>query len=214
MITYDGILLLLVLRTRCATQGGASTLRRNTIYSYFTMLFLIQAIAHLTICIFLTSAFPLMHSALPTQRSKTNKPLPLDFNYLKSLVDRCQVISNRESEYMLSFWSPKLHCFQLDPSSSSTISVTTTCLSLQTILSHPNHWENICQWEEASGSNRIISLKRVVKSLMSIPWRENDSFQLSALVHILGQLQALDKEDKVINTINTLIDQRPKLSSH
>jgi hypothetical protein len=185
-----------------------------------SMIFLLPTIFLSISCISMihrSIAFPLMHSALPAQRSKSkaSKPIPLDFNNLKSLVDRCQVISNRESEYLLSFWSPKLHCFQLDPSSSSnTISVTTTCLSLQTILSNPSHWENICRWEEASESNRVISLKRVVASLMSTPWRENDAFQLSALIDILGQLKALDKDDKVMATINALIGQRPKLSLH
>jgi len=51
----------------------------------------------------------------------------LSFEYLKRLDERCSRLSSRESEFMLSFWSEALQCFQIYPNmSSERVSITTT----------------------------------------------------------------------------------------
>jgi hypothetical protein len=51
----------------------------------------------------------------------------LSFEYLKSLDERVQRLSNMESEFMLSFWSDSLQCFQIYPNmTTSRVSITTT----------------------------------------------------------------------------------------
>lgn len=189
----------------------------------------ITYIVLLCVWIYHANAFPLFHSSLPVpinhMNGNSNKPEMqsaengFDFNTLKSLEDRCGVLSERESEYMLSFWSPTLKCFQLDPSMSASygrISVTTTCLALGTILNNPSHWESLCGWEQSvDGSSRVICLKNVCEGLIRVPWRDEDFFQLAVLVDILGRLKAADiTEPKLLTAINQLVLQRPKLSLH
>lgn len=147
----------------------------------------------------------------------------LDFNELKTLEDRCSSISNRESEYLLTFWSTELQSFQLDPSSVPSsnyegprhkVAVTTTCLAISTILSNPSHWESLCSWD----SGRMICLREVCDILIQVPWREDDFFQQAVLVDLLGQLKVKDissyHDAKIDSAVSLLIQQRPRLSLH
>lgn len=140
-----------------------------------------------------------------------------DFNYLRTLKDRCATLSQYETEYMLSFWSEKLNCFQIHSSMSeaSRVSVTTTCLSVDALLSNPSAWEGICRWDEINDtSQQYISLKLLVHSLLSAPW-SGDSFQTPVLISTLCKLKSIDFADvKCRNAVDNVLNQRSRLSMH
>ena len=76
-----------------------------------------------------------------------------DFQYLKKLDARVKRLSDGESDYLLSFWSDALKCFQIYPNMSATrVSVTTTCMTIQSILANPSHWERSCRWESVGST--------------------------------------------------------------
>ena len=92
-----------------------------------------------------------LHGSIGTH--KTISP-STDFQYLKKLDARVKRLSDGESDYLLSFWSDALKCFQIYPNMSATrVSVTTTCMTIQAILANPSHWERSCRWESSMGSS-------------------------------------------------------------
>ena len=77
-----------------------------------------------------------------------------DFQYLKKLDARVKRLSDGESDYLLSFWSDSLKCFQIYPNMNTTrVSVTTTCMTISAILANPSHWERSCRWDEIPGGS-------------------------------------------------------------
>lgn len=77
-----------------------------------------------------------------------------DFQYLKKLDARVKRLSDGESDYLLSFWSDSLKCFQIYPNLNTTrVSVTTTCMTISAILANPAHWERSCRWAEVVGTS-------------------------------------------------------------
>ena len=77
-----------------------------------------------------------------------------DFQYLKKLDARVKRLSDGESDYLLSFWSDSLKCFQIYPNMSTTrVSITTTCMTIGAILANPSHWERSCRWDSIVGSS-------------------------------------------------------------
>lgn len=144
-----------------------------------------------------------------------------DFQYLKNLDSRVRRLSDGESDYLLSFWSDSLKCFQIYPNMNTTrVSVTTTCSSIASILANPTHWERSCRWDailEGSGRETtasLISLKEVTDSLLKTPW-SGDPFQTPMLINTLCSLKAVDcNNEKFINATETLLNQRARLSLH
>jgi hypothetical protein len=137
----------------------------------------------------------------------------IPFSKLKDFYERCQRLSNLESEFMLSFWSDPLQCFQIVPNlDTNRVSVTTTCISLLTILHNPNHWKNKATWDQSS--NRKISLRGALNSLLTAPW-SNDLFQSQSLVLTLAQFKGCDKDDpRFLSAVNNILESRSKLSLH
>ena len=79
-------------------------------------------------------------------------PPSTNFQYLKKLDARVKRLSDGESDFLLSFWSDSLKCFQIYPNMSTTrVSVTTTCMAISAILANPLHWERSCRWDEIPG---------------------------------------------------------------
>ena len=77
-----------------------------------------------------------------------------DFQYLKKLDARVKRLSDGESDYLLSFWSDSLKCFQIYPNMNATrVSVTTTCMTISAILANPSHWQRSCRWDEIPGGS-------------------------------------------------------------
>eukprot|EP01038_Epipyxis_sp_PR26KG_P004845 gene4845-6792_t len=153
-------------------------------------------------------------ASFPPLVTKQSNLHDYDFSNLKSLDDRCERLSSRESEFLLSFWSERLQCFQIYPkSNSTTVSITTTCMTISTILSNPSHWNSIMSWE-SSENEKKISLKSIVATLMNAPWR-GDSFQNPVLLSTLCQLKVFDKSDpKFYEAVDLLLEQRSRLSLH
>ena len=86
--------------------------------------------------------------------SEATKSPSSDFHYLKKLDARVKRLSDRESDYLLSFWSDALKCFQIYPNMSTTrVSITTTCMTISAILANPSHWERSCRWDSIVGSS-------------------------------------------------------------
>jgi hypothetical protein len=81
-------------------------------------------------------------------------PPSTNFQYLKKLDARVKRLSDGESDFLLSFWSDALKCFQIYPNMSTTrVSVTTTCMAISAILANPLHWERSCRWDEIPGGS-------------------------------------------------------------
>lgn len=140
-----------------------------------------------------------------------------NFPYLKSLEERVNRLSSEESDCMLSFWTDDLKCFQISPNmATSRVSITTTCLCINTILANPDHWTGRCRWDSVlplisttknddnnnSNNNKpflsnkptLISLYDAMCALEAAPW-SGDAFQTPLLVRTFCQLGAMDKVD-------------------
>jgi len=107
-----------------------------------------------------------------------------DFAYLKGLEDRVNRLSGEESDCLLSFWTDKLKCFQIAPQiATHRVSITTTCLSINTILANPRHWAGRARWDpvpvDSSSGDRasLISLSDACQALTTAAW-SGDAFQV------------------------------------
>ena len=141
----------------------------------------------------------------------------LDFEFLTSLDDRCEKLSSLESEFMLSFWSDELQCFQIFPKASSSrrVSITTSCISLTAIMENPSHWQNIAAWAGASQRDKI-SLKNIVNAITNAPWSA-DTFQTQMLIQTLcafADPEGVVQSPKFAEAVDILLERRAKLSLH
>jgi hypothetical protein len=136
----------------------------------------------------------------------------LSFQELRSLDDRCLELSKKESAFLLSFYSPSLCCFKLYPEAISThVSITSTCMVLNAILSNAEVWRNEAKWESVPGQ---ISIRDIINTLKTTNWTY-DSFQLPVLIATLARFKAIDMEDdKYVNAVDTLLEQRSRISMH
>eukprot|EP01041_Mallomonas_annulata_P009233 gene9233-19148_t len=135
------------------------------------------------------------------------------FTYLRNLDDRCRRLSDRESEYLGSFYNYDLRCFQIYPYlNTNRISITSSCIAVNAIIASPENWEGICSWE--STADKGISLKEIVNGLMAANWT-SDSFQTPVIISTLSNLKAIDPENQLyIEAVETLVDRRSRLSLH
>lgn len=163
-----------------------------------------------------------LHSTIlqtQTEKDTLNKQSTLstnNFYHLKQLQDRCKKISSQESQYMLSFYTDTLKCFQIFPNiSTSRVSITSTCFSVTTALENPSHWNNILKWEHsAQKADNQINIKDIVTSLYNSSWTF-DAFQNPTLITTLCRLHAIDiNHPKIVQSIDQLLEQRSKLSLH
>ena len=118
-----------------------------------------------------------------------------DSAYLRALEDRVNRLSSEESDCLMSFWTDKLKCFQITPQIATTrVSITTTCLSINTILANPRHWAGRARWDPvppestmaiSSGDGRapLISLQDACHALKTSAWN-GDAFQVR--LHLLN----------------------------
>ena len=156
--------------------------------------------------------------------ASTSSPSHHNFAYLKSLEERVNRLSSEESDCMLSFWTDKLKCFQIAPNmATNRVSITTTCLSINTILANPEHWTGRCRWDSVSpppspsttttttnddiyinpfAKPTLISLHDTMRALEAAPW-SGDAFQTPLLVRTFCQLGAMDKVRKQANNGTT-----------
>lgn len=159
----------------------------------------------------------LFHSkTLRVSASSESKQIQHDFYSLKQLQERCKKISSQESQYMLPFYTDSLKCFQIFPNiSSSRVSITTTCFSINTILENPTQWSHVLKWEHsAQKADNQINMKDIVSSLYNSSW-SYDAFQNPVLLSTLCRLRAVDIDNgKFIASVDQLLEQRSKLSLH
>lgn len=159
--------------------------------------------------------------------TRTTDSTPLSskssFEDFTALYQRCNSLSALESDFLLGFWSDSLNCFNITPqkdvsaggsTSQPRVSITSTCLTIQTILQNPEHWKNLASWEDLGGSTTHVALKKVIQSLYSTTW-SGDAFQTPVLVQTLCKLRAVNKNDaRFIEAVTQVVSQRSQLSLH
>ena len=158
-----------------------------------------------------TSIFPRLSCRIATllQSAKDN----VSFGYLKSFDAKCVRLSDRESEFLSSFYNLDLKCFQIYPFlNSQRISVTTTCIIINAILANPEHWEGTCRWD--TNPDHQISLKEVTQAIKETEW-SFDAFQTPIIVSTLCKMKCAESDSpKFIQAVECLLEQRSKLSLH
>lgn len=151
------------------------------------------------------------------QHSEDNDPFSRFSRYAK-LKSRTERLAQYESEYLLSFFSDHLQCFQISALNNARVSVTSTCNILDLILKNKQHWKTHASWEGTGIENAgEISLKKVVASLMETKW-SYDSFQTPTLVKTLSTVKPADMteagKEKFTRAVGTVLEQRSRLSRH
>jgi hypothetical protein len=148
-------------------------------------------------------------------------PAPLSFDSMKALDERCAQICRSESEFMLSFWSEKLQCFQLFPGQQTDrVSVSTSCITLMMLRASPGNWKDSAIWQApaspsaAAAAGKAISLSRVVDAIRQAPWT-GETYQTQLLVSTLCSFPAAGAADaKLRSAAGMLLEQRSRLSLH
>lgn len=143
-----------------------------------------------------------------------------DFKSLSKLASRVDKLLSSQVQFMSSFWSEELSCFQIVPNeANSRVSITSTCLSIKTIIDNPKYWSKIAKWEhnddnDINSNNKKISLQKVVNALNKVQW-SFDSFQTPLLIQTFCSLNSVNtSDDKFIDAIEQLLEQRSRLSLH
>jgi hypothetical protein len=134
------------------------------------------------------------------------------FDYLKSLEERVQRLSSQESEFLLSFWSDQLQCFQILPQlNTDRVSVTSTCISLLGILQNPSHWQSQASWLPTPGK---ISVRNAIQSILETKWT-GDLYQSQLIVQVLASFRACDiTDERYLQAITQILENRSRLSLH
>lgn len=167
-----------------------------------------------------TPSTALLHPQQPTHDNNYDDPAHAAalhtrrFDYYSRMHERCARLQALEAEFLLSFWSADLRCFNIQPSldAAPRVSVTSTCLAIHAMLQSPERWRKHASW--APHESAIVSLRDVVASLKQTPW-SGDAFQTPILVQTLCKLRAIDKDDPAyVEAVNRVLDQRSRLSLH
>ena len=148
-----------------------------------------------------------------------------DFKSLSKLASRVDKLLSSQVEFMSSFWSDELNCFQIipgpDSKSNSRVSITSTCLGVKAIVDNPKYWSKVARWENNNSNDKSnpnsppsISFKKVVDALNNVQW-SFDSFQTPLLLQTFCSLNSVNSSDeKVADAIEQLLEQRSRLSLH
>lgn len=143
-----------------------------------------------------------------------------DFKSLSKLASRVDKLLSQQVEFMSSFWSDELNCFQIVPNeASSRVSITSTCLGIKTIIDNPKYWSKNAKWEHNDDNNinsniKRISLQKVVNALSNVQW-SFDSFQTPLLIQTFCSLNSINTSDeKFVDAVEQLLEQRSRLSLH
>lgn len=127
------------------------------------------------------------------------------FDDMKKLDQRLDVLEESSSEFLMDFYEPDLCSFSIQPGTASRISITSTCYSVQAILN------------SADPSAFTIELNLILKELLNSPWHENDIYQVSLITLTLLKsdpliLKRFDTEthSKISKLISLSLTARPK----
>jgi len=145
------------------------------------------------------------------------------FSDMKGLNSRLDNLECCAPEILKEFWDEKLSSFSVQPGVKR-FSVTSTCFALHAITQAPNQYSSIVNFDLAAKehtSNDRISLRNIVRALLSAGWREDDLFQVPLILDtILGMNQFVgdydlkEVEPEIVQKVNTLISavvaSRPK----
>jgi hypothetical protein len=96
------------------------------------------------------------------------------FDGMKKVDNRLKLIEEIAPEFLLDYYEPNLNSFSIKPGSTTRLSITSTCYSLQAIL--------------ASGQQRFaneLEISSILKALLDSAWKEDDIYQVSLLLLML-----------------------------
>lgn len=161
-------------------------------------------------------SFPVKDRNLLRSRRKEAQPendMQVDFTRIRRFNERVHRLRIQESEFLSSFWDDSLKSFKIYPKlNTSRVSVTSTCMSLDTIIANPEHWNGKAAWEDNVPSQ--IPIGSAIKALKETRW-SFDAFQTPVLVSTLcTTLSADPKDPKFIKAVHCLLEQRSRLSLH
>ena len=150
------------------------------------------------------------------------------FDKMKAIESRLIKIEKEAPDILTTFYEPHLKSFSVRPGSAQSISVTSTCFALQTIISTEDAMVlfsdsmNLDLREQMGDSENTskIPLRGIINVLMRGNWNEEDLFQVPLL---LSTLLKLDVDRSILNSsmdeelsqklkvlIAATVDSRPK----
>jgi hypothetical protein len=173
-------------------------------------------------------------AATATSSSSSTSSSSITFDEMKSIESRLITLEKQSPEILSAFYEPHLKSFSVRPGSTSSISVTSTCFALQTLVATGgkdgdmfNDYVdfNMKQPTTNDGDNnnddgKLVPLRGVLKALLRAPWREEDLFQVPLLLYTVLEMDpdrsilnsSMDEElcHKVKQLVTATINSRPK----
>ena len=162
----------------------------------------------------------------------TTSSSSITFDEMKSIESRLITLEKQSPEILSAFYEPHLKSFSVRPGSTSSISVTSTCFALQTLVATGgkdgdmfNDYVDFNMKQPTSdGDNnndgKLVPLRGVLKALLRAPWREEDLFQVPLLLYTVLEMDpdrsilnsSMDEElcHKVKQLVAATINSRPK----
>lgn len=155
----------------------------------------------------------------------------ITFDEMKSIESRLITLEKQSPEILSAFYEPHLKSFSVRPGSTSSISVTSTCFALQTLVATGgkdgnmfNDYVDFNMKQPTSDDNnndgKLVPLRGVLKALLRAPWREEDLFQVPLLLYTVLEIDSdrsilnssMDEElcHKVKQLVAATINSRPR----
>lgn len=134
------------------------------------------------------------------------------FQKLRQLEERCSALLRSSPAFLLRFYSPALRSFKLYPDATTArVSITSTCMVLNAILSNADFWKEDARWDPASSE---VSVSSIVRTLHTADWTY-DSFQLPVIVSTLARFNSVNVScPKYVAGVEKLLEQRSRISLH
>ncbi|KAL7451331.1 hypothetical protein ACHAWC_003152 [Mediolabrus comicus] len=151
---------------------------------------------------------------------------------MKSIESRLITLEKQSPEILSAFYEPHLKSFSVRPGSTSSISVTSTCFALQTLVAtggkdgdmFNDYVDFNLKQPTSDGDNnndgKLVPLRGVLEALLRAPWREEDLFQVPLLLCTVLEMDpdrsilnsSMDEElcHKVKQLVTATINSRPK----
>lgn len=135
------------------------------------------------------------------------------FEEMKKLAQRLKSMEELGTEFLMDFYDSDLYSFSIRPGSASKISITSTCYSVQAILTSSDPSAFLTK------SKQKLELESIIKALLDSSWKEEDIYQVSLILLTLlrynpnlttSNLFDSDTKAKVSKLINLAFTARPR----
>ena len=123
---------------------------------------------------------PLTISRLTVRSSISHNTESGDFPFeeMQQFDQRLKTVEEVSPDFLLSFYEPELFSFSIRPGNTTQISITSTCYSVLALLS-----------SEPSSLSSKVKLQSVVEALLKSPFRDDDIYQVSLILHTLLKVE-------------------------